>query len=137
MDFLLSQNNLILLVVAALSGAMLLFPSFGRGRGGQTVDTNQAVQLINRQNARLVDIRPAERFNTQHITQSRNIPAANISQQTSNWAKDTPIILVCDTGRSTTSAAAQLRKDGFTAVYSLQGGVNAWSQAGLPTKQGK
>src|SRR5690625_6067482 len=116
---------------------MLLLPSLTRGRGAQRVNPTQAVQLINRDNARLIDIRPAERFNTQHITQSRNIPAANISQQTSNWAKDTPIILVCDTGRSTTSAAAQLRKDGFTAVYSLQGGDNACSQAGLPTNQGK
>lgn len=136
MDFLLSQNNLILLVIAILSGAMLLFPSLSRGRGAQLVNPTQAVQLINRENARLIDIRSAERFKEQHITQSRNIPAANISQQTANWAKDTPIILVCDTGRSTTAPAAQLRKAGFTAVYSLEGGLNAWNQAGLPTKKG-
>jgi len=136
-DFLLSQNNLIILIIAIVSGAMLLFPSLTRGRSGQAVSPSEAVQLINRSNARLIDIRTPERFKSQHITQSRNIPAANISQQTERWAKDTPIILVCDTGRSTTAPAAELRKLGFTEVYSLQGGLAAWSQAGLPTKQDK
>ena len=134
MDFLLSQNNLILLAIAILSGAMLLFPALTR-RGAQLLSPTQAVQLMNRDRARLIDIRSAERFKQQHITQSRNIPAPNISEQTANWAKDTPIILVCDTGRSTAAPAAQLRKAGFTAVYSLEGGINAWIQAGLPTKK--
>jgi len=133
-DFLLSQNNFIILIIAIVSGAMLLFPSLTRGRGGQALSPTEAVQLINRNNARLIDIRSPERFAAQHITQARNIPADQLIPQTERWAKDTPLILVCDTGRSTTGPATQLRKQGFSSVYTLTGGLNAWVQAGLPTK---
>jgi len=136
-DFLLSQNNLILLIIAVISGLMLLFPSVYRARGVRELSATEAVQLINRKDARLIDIRNPERFKAQHITQSRNIPVADINQQITNWAKETPIILVCDTGRTTLRPAAELRKLGFTEVYSLQGGINSWRQAGLPTTESK
>jgi rhodanese-related sulfurtransferase len=40
--------------------------------------------------------------------------------------------LACDRGQTAFGAAAKLRKMGFDQVYVMQGGINAWAQAGLP-----
>lgn len=134
MDFLTDTNNLLILVVAFISGMMLFFPSLS-ARGGNQISPTQAVQQINQRQAILIDIRPAERYKAHHIPQGRNIPSADLITKTEKLAKDKPIILVCDTGRTAHSSASQLRKSGFTDVYVLEGGIAAWSKDGLPTKK--
>jgi rhodanese-related sulfurtransferase len=47
--------------------------------------------------------------------------------------KEKPVIVSCATGNRSGSAAAVLRKHGFTNVVNLAGGIAAWQQAGLPT----
>lgn len=132
MDFFSDQNNLILIAVAVVSGLMLLWPMIQRQRGGGAVGTTQAVQMMNNQSATLVDIRPDSSYGAGHIPQSRHIPASDIAHKTGSLSKDKPLILVCDRGITATSAAAKFRAQGFTSVFTLEGGINAWMQAGLP-----
>lgn len=133
MDFLTDTNNLLILVVAFISGMMLMFPSLSK-RGGNLIGPSAAVQQINQHQAILVDIRDADSYKARHIPQARHIPAADLIAKTEKIAKDKPIIVVCDTGRNAQSSAALLRKQGFSDVSVLEGGVAAWAQAGLPTK---
>jgi rhodanese-related sulfurtransferase len=49
--------------------------------------------------------------------------------------KERAVIVSCATGNRSGSAAALLRKNGFTNVVNLAGGVAAWQQAGLPTEK--
>ncbi len=51
------ENNLLLFAVAVISGAMLLWPLLRRGAGGPWVSVAQATQLINREDALMVDVR--------------------------------------------------------------------------------
>lgn len=76
MDFLLSQNNLWILLIAIAAGGMLLWPSLSRGRPGGRIELNDAIQQVNNEHGLFVDIRPAEQFKTGNIPQSRNLPAA-------------------------------------------------------------
>jgi rhodanese-related sulfurtransferase len=46
--------------------------------------------------------------------------------------KDAPVVLYCRSGPMSVRAAAALVGVGFTHVYSLEGGFNAWNAAGLP-----
>lgn len=133
MDFLTDTNNLLLLVVAFISGMMLMFPSLSN-RGGNRIGPSAAVQQINQHQAILIDIRAADSYKARHIPQARHIPAADLIAKTEKIAKDKPIIVVCDTGRNAQGSAALLRKQGFSDVSVLEGGVAAWAQAGLPTK---
>ena len=134
MDFLTDTNNLLILVVAFISGMMLLFPSLSK-RGGQFLSPSQATQKINHQNAILIDIRTTDSYKTSHIAQSRHIAAADLVTKTDKIAKDKPIILVCDSGRNASKHVATLRKQGFSDVAVLEGGLTAWAQAGLPLKK--
>lgn len=134
MDFLTDTNNLLILVVAVISGMMLMFPGLSK-RGANTINANTAVQQINQRQAILIDIRKAESYKASHIPQARNIPAEELTAKTEKIAKDKPIIVVCDTGRNAQRSVAELRKQGFTDVAVLEGGITAWAQAGLPTKK--
>ncbi len=135
MDFILSQNNLLILAIAVLAGIMLLIPSFFKGRAGRAVSSSEAVQMVNQKDAILIDLRSADQFKAGAIAQSRNIPAADLDAKASSLPKDKPVILVCDTGRSAPRSVAVLRKHGINEAYTLQGGIQGWLQSSLPVKK--
>ena len=132
-------QNIFFVIAAVISGSMLLFMSF-RGQGGKDALTPaQATQMINRQDAVLIDISEPGEFLTGHLPESRNIPLGQLAARAGELDayKDTPLILVCQTGVRTAGACCTLQTQGFTKVYSLAGGINAWRAAGLPVRKGE
>jgi rhodanese-related sulfurtransferase len=131
------RNNLLLIVVAVVSGAMLIWPLLRRTTGGPWVDASGATQLINREDAVVVDVRDPGEYGTGHILGAKNWPLDHIGERGGEAAKrkDKPVIVYCDTGDRTPKAAAALRKLGFTRVVNLSGGLAAWQQAGLPVEK--
>ena len=135
MDFV--RNNLLLIVVAVVSGAMLIWPLLRRTTGGPWVDASGATQLMNREDALVVDVRDPGEYGAGHILGAKNWPLDHIDERGGEAAKrkDKPVIVYCDTGDRTPKAAAALRKLGFTRVVNLSGGLPAWQQAGLPVEK--
>jgi len=131
-DFLLQQNNILLVIIAVVSGAMLIVHSVRRGKGGAQLSVQDAIQLANRQHGIFVDIRSADQFKTGSVPQARNIPGDELEAKADSLPKSKPIILVCDNGTRTGPAAGTLRKLGFEQVFSMQGGLRSWTQEGLP-----
>lgn len=135
MEFLLSQNNLWILLIALVSGAMLLWPSLARGRPGNRIILADAIQQVNRQNGIFVDIRPPDQYKAGHIPQSRNISIDTLEAHTGTLPKNRPIVLVDAHGRGGGRAAELLRKHGFDQVSCLEGGLASWNEAGMPLKK--
>jgi len=131
-DFFSDQNNILLIGIALGSGLALAWPMIQRSRGGASVSSTQAVQMINHQGAVLLDVRSIEAFHGGHIPQARHAPLADLEKKVASLAKDKPVILVCEMGRNAAGAATKLRALGFTAVSVLDGGIKAWTTAGLP-----
>lgn len=129
MDFV--TENIFLIVVAFVSGAMLVWPLVNRQLAGATVGTLQATRLIN-DGAVIVDIRGGDEFAGGHLPNSRNIPLADVDKRAAEIPGGKPVIVVCASGTRAGRAAAALRKAGRTDVYCLDGGVSGWQQAGLP-----
>ncbi|MEW5888836.1 MAG: rhodanese-like domain-containing protein [Pseudomonadota bacterium] len=132
MEFL--QNNYIWVIVAFVSGGMLLWPLVRGRAGGPGVGPAQATLLINREDAVVVDVREPAEYSQGHIVNARNLPLGQLQKRLTELEKfkDKPIILCCASGNRSASAGATLRKAGFAKVYNLAGGVVAWEQAGLP-----
>lgn len=134
MDFI--RNNLLLIAVALASGGMLVWPFLRRTTGGPWVSTAQATQLINREDALVVDVREAGEYGTGHILGARNVPLARLDGSGDlAKRKEKPVIVYCDGGERASKAAAALRKLGFTRVVNLSGGLPGWQQAGLPVEK--
>lgn len=132
-EFLRETDNLMLIGIAVTSGLMLLWPIIQRVRAGGSVTAAQAVQLINQHDAIVVDVRAVAAFQAGHIANSRNILLSELDQKADKLPKDKPIVVACDRGNIAMGAAARLRKAGLERVAVLEGGLNAWVQAGLPT----
>jgi rhodanese-related sulfurtransferase len=137
MKFFLDPQNLLLIGVALVSGAMLIWPVIQRSMGGARVNTLEATLLINQKDALVLDIREPGEFAQEHIINARSIPAGEIEQRIKEIArfKEKPVIVTCATGVSAGAAAGVLRKHGFSNVVNLSGGIAAWKQAGLPTEK--
>jgi rhodanese-related sulfurtransferase len=132
------QDNLLLILVAFVSGAMLLWPYVRRVGGGPSVSALQATQLINREDALVVDVRDPGEFGTGHILGAKNVPLSRIDAAGSEIAakrKEKPVIVYCDNGSRSVKAASALRNQGFSRVVNLSGGLAAWQQAGLPLEK--
>jgi rhodanese-related sulfurtransferase len=97
----------------------------------------QAVRLMN-QGALVLDLRPKEAFEAGHIADARNVPAAELagSADTLKKWRERAVITYCDSGVSGATAARTLTKLGFTKVFNLDGGLNAWIKDNLPLARG-
>ena len=129
------RNNLLLFVVAFVSGAMLLWPLVRRGAGGPWVSTAEATHLINREDASILDVREPGEYGSGHIIGAKNVPLARLEGGELPKRKDKPVIVYCDTGERAGKAVAGLKKQGFERVVNLSGGLRAWQQAGLPVEK--
>ena len=131
------RNNILLFVVALVSGGMLLWPFVRRTTGGPWVNTTQATHLINREDALVVDVREANEFAAGHILGAKNLPLAKLDASGAELAKkkERPVIVYCDGSERSAKALAALKRHGFTRVANLSGGLAAWQQAGLPVEK--
>ncbi|MGE0798195.1 MAG: rhodanese-like domain-containing protein [Lautropia sp.] len=125
-------ENIFLIAIACASGAMLLWPMINRGFGGASLGTLPATRMINDQGAVIVDVRPAAEFANGHLPGARNLPAEDLAKRAGDLPSGKPVIVVCANGSRAGKAAAALRSAGRADVFTLDGGIANWQQAGLP-----
>jgi rhodanese-related sulfurtransferase len=131
------QKNILLVAAAAGSGAMLLWPLVRGGAGGPSVNTLQATQLINREDALVLDVRDAAAYAAGHILGAKNLPLEQLEKRAGELDKHKakPVIVACDSGTSSTRAVKLLKARGFENAVNLSGGFRAWLQGGLPVER--
>ncbi len=104
-----------------------------------SVDPLGATELINREDAVVVDVRPMADFSQGHIINALNIPMNGFKDQlqTLEKYKNRPLIIACRSGSQSAMASKILRQNGFEKVYNLRGGMMGWQSANLPVSRGK
>lgn len=133
------QENIWLFLIALTSGLLFIWPTIARRLSGvRQLSTLEAVQLINRRDAVLIDVREETEYNTARVAGSRHIPLKSLDGRLGELEKlkSKPILLICQTGNRSAQAAGSLKKAGFGDVASLAGGLHAWQQAGMPVEKG-
>jgi rhodanese-related sulfurtransferase len=100
------------------------------------IGRTQATNLINQQNAVVVDVRPHDAYRSGHIVDSINITSSEITNNNLGSLekhKTQPVIVVCANGMAPSrDAASTLTKLGFTQVYMLKDGIAGWNGDNLP-----
>jgi rhodanese-related sulfurtransferase len=96
-------------------------------------------QLINRDDALVVDLSSYADFEKAHIPGARHVAMSQFDPENKELAKvrELPVIVVCKDGRTSAKAAQRLVKAGFQKVHTLAGGMQSWRQAALPVAKGK
>lgn len=125
-------DNWYLFVLAIASGTMLLLPSLKSGANG--LSPANAVLLINREKAVLIDVCGADEFAEGHAGGAKSVPLAELESRLPSVVKNKalPVVMVCSSGARATRAAIMARKLGYENVQVLAGGTKAWKDAGLP-----
>jgi rhodanese-related sulfurtransferase len=94
----------------------------------------EATQLLNHQDAVLLDVREPQEYQDGFLPNSIRIPLGSLSEKATQLDKhrERPIIIVCRSGNRSAQAVRMLKKMGYETVYNLGGGLHAWRMANLP-----
>jgi rhodanese-related sulfurtransferase len=128
-----SQHYFLAIGAALAAVAVAAYELRERSQAFAGLSAPQAVRLMN-QGAIVLDLRAKAAYDAGHIGDARNVPAAELEAQAESLKKwrDKSVITYCDSGVSGANSARVLTKLGFTKVFNLQGGVNAWVKDNLP-----
>ena len=130
-------ENWVLIAVAFVSGALLVWPAVKSGGRTGTLNANDAVALMNRQKAVVIDMSDAKEFAEGHIVGAKNLPLDELEAKLPGAVKNKalPVIFVCPNGARANRAVAVAKKLGYENAQSLTGGMGAWRAAGLPVEK--
>ena len=103
----------------------------------ESVTVQEASNLLG-EGALLIDVREVEELAEQSydVPSVKNIPLGEIDQRLQEIPRDIQLILACRSGKRSGKAFLILKEKGFINMANMEGGMNAWSAAGLPTKAG-
>ncbi len=131
MNFIIENWQLVFVAIA--SGVALLLPTLLSGGAG-SISCTDAVLLMNKEKANIIDVRRPDEFKTGSIAGAKNIEITKIDAQLASAVKnkEAPMVLICATGARSQGALRLAQKLGYTRVFSMSGGLKAWREANLP-----
>lgn len=128
-----SNHAMLFFAAVVVFVVLLIVEALRAKRGSFNIDPLKTTQLINHQNAIVIDIRDPEAFRKGHIIDAILMPITDIKQlgKKIEKLKLKPLIIICAAGIESQKIAAFLLKNGYNA-YSLAGGMRAWLNAQMP-----
>ncbi|EEO28491.1 rhodanese-like domain-containing protein [Oxalobacter paraformigenes] len=125
------RDNIFLICVALYCIGALAWPYI---RKGAKITNSQATKIINKGKTAIIDIRDQKQYQAGHILNAIHVPFSNLEQRVSKLEKfkGQPVIIVDESGKESDKAAAILKKEGFSQVNILKGGMSSWVGEGLP-----
>jgi len=100
------------------------------------VSTAEAVQLINRERAVLIDVSEPAEYAAGHPGGAKSVPLSGLEASTDLPKNKTlPLVLVCDRGAHSARAMLILKERGYENTHTLSGGLEAWRTANLPLEK--
>ncbi len=130
--------NMMLFGGAVATGLMLLWPLLVKPfRAGREVSVFEAVQLINRQDAVVIDVRDTGEYEAGHLANAKHVAERQLTERLKDLEKfkGKPMIVVCRSGMRSNAAVQVLRRNGFDQAVNMRGGIGSWEQAGMPLEK--
>jgi rhodanese-related sulfurtransferase len=128
-------NHTLLFVALFIIIIMLLQTVFSDvTRKYKLISAPKTIELINREDAVLIDTRNQADFKSGHISDAILIPLPDIKDSADKLKKyeGRPLIFYCKSGTRSDEACKLLSKQGFTNIYAISGGIQAWQDANMP-----
>lgn len=117
-----------------LCGLLALLMYYEQRKAGPALSPQQLANLINQQQAVVVDVRAVADYKAGHIVDALNIPVSQLDSQIQQLDKHAgkPLVVVCKMGQHSGAAAKQLKAKGYEQVYRLSGGMMEWTNSQMP-----
>ncbi len=95
--------------------------------GQITVETLHSM----RHDLKILDVRDQSEWEEGHIKGATHIPYYFLVQRLQELDNSQPLALICASGQRSSIACSLLQKHGFTQLFNVVGGMDAWDEAGL------
>ncbi|MEW4983773.1 MAG: rhodanese-like domain-containing protein [Cycloclasticus sp.] len=129
------SNHSLLFVGLLLVIVLLLQTVFSDvTRKFKLISPPEAISLINREDAVIIDTRNKAEFKAGHISDAILIPFPEIKDSADklNKYEGRPLLFYCKTGTRSDEACKILSKQGFDKLYALSGGIQSWEDSNMP-----
>lgn len=129
----LSEHPILSLAVVVVFILVAVVELIRAKRNMFNIPPSRVIQLINRENAVVIDFRPNENYRKGHIIDALTMTTQEIAETPKKLEKfrTRPIVLVGNSANESQKIAAGLLKQGYNA-YSLAGGMRAWNEGQHP-----
>lgn len=125
-----SQNNyLILFLVISLLGYAIFADKSAANANNlkiQSITTQEAKELYTKPGYLLLDVRTTAEVTERSIIGALNIPLQELENRSRELPTDKTLLVICRSGNRSRTAVELLSKKGFTKLYNISGGINAW-----------
>jgi rhodanese-related sulfurtransferase len=99
------------------------------------IDVAAARSLHSNPEVFFLDVREPSEYDAGHIPGVTLIPVSQVAGRLSEIPKDKQVVVTCRSGNRSGQVAQQLRQLGYTNITNMQGGLNAWQNAGYPVER--
>lgn len=96
------------------------------------IDVHEAREMIREGNVQVIDSREQDEHADGHVPDSLNIPHMSTLPRASELVTDRPILFICKVGQRSAVAAEFAASLGLADLYNIEGGHDAWEEAGYP-----
>jgi len=109
--------------------------------GFSTITVDRLAELNGQHDVDIIDVRMPSEYSAVHAVVARNLPLDSLkpddvlSQR--NGKSSDPLYVICQSGTRSRIACEKFVAAGFTNVVSVEGGTQAWAEAGLPVVRGR
>lgn len=109
--------------------------------GVHKIGMSEYRELFRKQSHLLLDVRSESEFKAAHAPKAKHMPVEMVAKashgELEDLIRDKPVVCICASGNRSCMAATVLARHGFKPVYSLNGGMGAWSSAGETVRRSR
>lgn len=94
-------------------------------KGVKQLTLEELSDQLNDKDTQLIDVRTPREFSARRLKGFKNIPLKELKQETDTLSKDKKLIIVCETGMRSMQACKRLKREGFTKLINVRGGITS------------
>jgi rhodanese-related sulfurtransferase len=98
-----------------------------------TVDEGK--EMMSRDTVAVIDVREPNEFNAGRVPKAKLMPVSTVFARRDELPRDKDIVFVCQVGQRSALACEMAAAVGFTRLFNLEGGTDAWIKAGYPIEK--
>lgn len=131
------QNIILFIALVVVIGLLLMDPIRKRISGIKDLSSSQLPRLMSDEDVVILDVSEESEFKKGHIVDAINIPMKSLAEKMDSLKKhqSKTVVVTCPTGNKANRAATDLRKAGFSKVYSLKEGIAGWVRDNMPVER--
>ena len=103
----------------------------------ESVDAKRFKELVDANKGTVLDVRTQDEVDEGYIKHAvhLDIYKSDFEKRINQLPKDKEVYVYCRAGGRSMDASKILQKNGFTKVYNLKDGMNAWEESGYPIEK--